>query len=143
MDRQSNQVPVEPVIQSKEAKMHKTTFIRQTQTRRLYLHQAATATAKTYYKQQQKTRKYDQAHIFRPPLETILEYTTSQMQAWVTNTKPALVQALKDALSIDLQFTRDIREYFQLRATRPNVTDPLYIYIYTLSFYNVRLLTFA
>jgi hypothetical protein len=82
-----------------------------------YLHQEATATTKTFYKQQHKTREYDRAHIFRQPLEIILEYTTSQLQAWVKATKPALVQALKDALSIDLQFTRDIREYFTLRDT--------------------------
>jgi hypothetical protein len=74
------------------------TFIRQTQTRRLPTPGSDSDNQDILQTTKQNTRIRPSAHS----QETTRDHS-------------ALVQALKDALSIDLQFTRDIREYFKLR----------------------------
>jgi hypothetical protein len=80
-----------------------------------YLHQEAVASTKAMYAQEDKIRVLDRAFIFRQPIEELIEKSTNQLQAWVSNIKPALAWALKDAKTFDVKSTRDIREYLTRR----------------------------
>jgi hypothetical protein len=77
-----------------------------------YLHQEAVATTRTFYEQKPKLRNFDQDWIFKKPFEETIELPTSQLQAWVSNTKKHIAAGLKEAQKEDLRDTRDLRDYW-------------------------------
>ena len=67
------------------------------------------------HKQQELVCEHDREHIFCKSLQELKEYTTAQLQAWVTTYHPVFARAIQDAEDIAVKGTRDMRDYFQVR----------------------------
>ena len=75
----------------------------------------AQAVTKAMYAQTDKIRQFDRDKFFSEPLETLLEKPTRYIKAWIQTVKPILKQLIKDAIEIDTNRMRDLREYFLVR----------------------------
>jgi len=75
----------------------------------------AQAVTRAMYAQTDKIRQFDRDKFFSEPLETLLEKPTRYIKAWIQTVKPILKQLIKDAIEIDTNRMRDLREYFLVR----------------------------
>ena len=76
------------------------------------------AQASAMYSRQDELLHQDRAWLFKTPLADLLTHRTSDLRAWVANTKPTLKRALNDARSRTIHNTHKITRYITVLKRR-------------------------